>query len=128
MSNTIRNALDAQARGLPLTAHEEKVMGHATRRHTPGPWQAMVTKTWAGVMAGSHCVCTTGNTQSSHDNTKTAAADNARLIAAAPNLLAALRRFEGRPCESIGLPCMQTGHADCPTCIARAAIQKAEQS
>jgi hypothetical protein len=26
MNSTIRNALDAQARGLPLTAHEENVM------------------------------------------------------------------------------------------------------
>ncbi len=59
---------------------------------------------------------------------------NARLIAAAPDLLAALDRLMRALAEDIPCECAKDGNPDaiyevgevCPTCEARAAIAKAE--
>lgn len=123
--------------------------------HTPGPWalseespkiikQAEVWKGSGGVMlASAH-----GNDNSGFFPSEAEGRANAVLIAAAPDLLAALRRLVGEPddprngwlgdaktsrdhfrCEYCGvedLDCVALPHApDCPVTQARAAIAKA---
>jgi len=86
---------------------------------TPGPWRAFTTNGMGGwVMAASHVVATVNDPA------------NARLIAAAPDLLAALRRVvPGTPCviSEGGIWCSEhLSSMPCCVAAARAAIKRAE--
>lgn len=58
-----------------------------TNGHTPGPWTAQLSRTDGYIMKGAFCVASVGDCCEPRDA-------NARLIAAAPELLAALELFE----------------------------------
>jgi len=59
-----------------------------TTQHTPGPWRLERAGPCVYVMAGRFCVATTSDERGGG---VPPAMDNARLIAAAPEMLAALR-------------------------------------
>ena len=60
--------------------------------HTPGPWKiGKFSKT--SVVAGKRLVANTGGFQSNFEDTLPANLANARLVAAAPELLGALREL-----------------------------------
>lgn len=84
-----------------------------TAKHTPGPWHAQ----------GREVVSEDG-TLIAKTSFGGACHEDAALMAAAPDLLAALSRLVGErmPCPTA------TGHAlaDCPWCAARAALAKAD--
>ncbi len=56
-------------------------------KHTPGPWRVEANRSAVYVLAGNFCVATTADERTGN---VAPAADNARLIAAAPELLEAL--------------------------------------
>ena len=91
--------------------------------HTPGPWTAHdEEKHWA-VYAGNTLVARVPVRAGSWERDKA----NARLIAAAPDLLAAMESFELYPC--VGESCRTEYPAGlCPGCHARAAIAQAKET
>jgi hypothetical protein len=105
--------------------------------HTPGPWVALTSEDHGTVAsfpvrAGKKAIaavwCRFGGYRVNWESLRGGRA-NARLIAAAPDLIAALRNLADEICadeeHSDG-----TGEGDCPICnairVARAAIIKAE--
>lgn len=104
----------------PLPEHSrERLQQAVAAKHTPGPWcvthQTLTDQSWdiiSEAVAGGICVATCGCC--ADDNSHVAA--NARLIAAVPDLLQALRRIADDPYTTC-----QCGD------IARAAIAKAER-
>lgn len=105
--------------------------------HTPGPWLAK-RKIDHTTQAGGWVLLYASPKDRAHmmrlDHVGEFSGENAQLIAAAPDLLAALDRLmralaEGIPCE-----CAKEGNENaiyepgevCPTCEANAAIAKAE--
>ena len=65
-------------------------MSNANAQHTPGPWEAIGASVHSD---GREIVCGLHNTRSAEDAERRA---NARLIAAAPELLAALEQVVAR--------------------------------
>ncbi len=92
-----------------------------TVKHTPGPWLN------AGRGAGAHIHADKGEIAwlRSYMGIPDEEIDaNAHLVAAAPDLLEALRDFASMKCETAGVEDLEGGC--CRTCRARAAIAKAE--
>lgn len=94
-------------------------------RFTPGPWEisgssfggrVLVYEGTPGDAKGMVATCDAGN----YSRSRAEGEANARLIAAAPDLLAALRPFAAFACD---LGPDET--CDCHNCVARAAIRKA---
>ena len=112
-------------------------------KHTPGPWtvksvfpdrsrgQTFGPRTWISAKV-NNLDCRLADIPDVESPTSDLLAD-ARLIAAAPDMLAALQYFAAVPCEYRGnihctmLPA-NSGRAICGPCAARAAIAKAVQS
>lgn len=92
---------------------------------TPGPWSADGGSGYVMAEDGQMPVCEVrgwGYLSTRRESEDAAAAEqdaNARLISAAPDLLAALRPFAAFACEETGDDC------ECNNCRARAAIRKA---
>jgi len=88
--------------------------------HTPGPWKVIAPtprELWdARIFAGTRYIGMIGNS----DNHDGCDEGNARLIAAAPDLLEALEHFAKFACET-----PHVNEPDCYNCRARAAIAKA---
>lgn len=101
-----------------VTTSHDKVGAGTTARHTPGPW---IADTWGGIWADSgidrHGERTVDVCQKPTETSDELWRANALLIAAAPDLLAALKNLichEDRPDERMDFP------------AARRAIAKAE--
>ena len=100
-------------------------------KHTPGPWGMETVQTSVGICHKVGPFPSTGYLKSNHaciyvdgrasggDSNADELLANARLIAAAPDLLEALRPFANYACEG---PC------HCNNCCARDAIARAEAS
>jgi hypothetical protein len=88
-----------------------------TDNHTPGPWHLAESPTF--VMDGIHCVCEIAHPDDFSDPSPNAKA-NARLIAAAPDLLEALEKIASSD-GSLHGTCVRDLKE-----IARAAINKAK--
>lgn len=94
-------------------------------KHTPGPWKAEIHCVWGGPNLDRY-VAATGTGIGEQEQQA-----NARLIAAAPDLLAALEAIEARISGTYDNPALMDfgplsidAEADC-SAIARAAIAKA---
>jgi hypothetical protein len=90
-------------------------------QHTPGPW-------WVGPHYKSDVESGEGRITECRPLQTPRAIANAHLIAAAPELLDALKPFAKQKCygaeSGYARACVNT--PTCPTCAARAAIAKAE--
>jgi hypothetical protein len=87
-------------------------------KHTPGPWRIVGD---TEVRAGGTIICDTLQFRVPHPAAQAFAAPDARLIAAAPDLLAALQALEW---AVSGVDYIETEYAD-QVAQARAAIAKA---
>lgn len=88
-------------------------------KHTPGPWTVVNWGTKSKIIHGLLCIATTGNQQTSSETDA-----DARLIAAAPELLEALHRVVG---ELVYMDeKLPYSNANAALDIVRAAIAKAE--
>jgi hypothetical protein len=93
-------------------------------RHTPGPWEVRLAKPefnssdlWIWSESTGHVASISAVYSNGHAN--------ARLIAAAPDLLKFVKRFDNdRYCDADQIN--ETHSNDCEACIARALIAKAE--
>jgi len=98
-------------------------------KHTPGPWGKGISPS-AIVIWGESTMPRTVVARVPNRGYPEVATHDARLIAAAPDLLAALHgMLEGEGLHSIGCKERPPGYDDsrcCPVHIARAAIAKAE--
>lgn len=90
--------------------------------HTPGPWALVIEP-------GSHVIVTRTRGYTLRvidDSPRDEAYANARLIAAAPELLAKLQEIHGGMACSCRLQPLVGGPVPCPTCQIGAVIAKAE--
>lgn len=95
-------------------------------RHTPGPWRVVEDGGFRGIFnlgTGQKVAAVIGSIREGEH-----IEGNARLIAAAPELLEALREIAIAPCmaELLGRPVDPDDACWCPGCRARAAIAKTE--
>ena len=89
-----------------------------TTQHTPGPWTVESDRTTVS-MAHQAVIVAPAPDGASREEMRA----NARLIAAAPDLLRALERIAVYPCNC---PHDSLPGDECESCIARAAIAKAK--
>lgn len=99
--------------------------------HTPGPWfvESGPNRTASGLPADWIVTCPGGTIASlidgDADRPRFERDKNALLIAAAPELLAAIRRLAEFTCTARECMCEDDPSRPCPPCEARAAIEKA---
>jgi len=97
-----------------------------TTNHTPGPWalldRAENSRTLTHITNGAHIVCTLGTTRTDGSPNHSA---NANLIAAAPDLLCALRFLLA---DYVAIEGETLTGSSVPADMARAAIAKAERA
>lgn len=101
-------------------------------KHTPGPWDAPaieMSKDMAAmnvVAAGSISICEVFRVSSMFGGNEETFRANARVITAAPDMLAALKRLVEQVNLCHSNPCAAKGHPDCRYRQAADAIKKAE--
>src|SRR5258708_5011176 len=100
-------------------------------KHTPGPWSVgdgSAESMYAGSnIVQAHRPDSAALFNLADVNIHFEAEANARLIAAAPELLEALRQCMPQIHECASANCAADGHHECPYGLARAAIKKATE-